>query len=150
MAKQHDAFQLRDLELALKAAADPSRTRILKLLEAGPLCVCQIQAVLALAPSTISKHLAILKVAGLVEDRRDGRWIHYALTASGRNPYAAAVLALLRGAPDKDAKVLADRRRLREVQAIPIEKLCAAPPLAVVAPPGKPRRRRKPEGRQHA
>ena len=47
---------MRDLELALKAAGDPTRTRILKLLESGGLCVCQVQAVLGLAPSTVSKH----------------------------------------------------------------------------------------------
>ena len=63
---------MRDLELVLKAAGDPTRTRILKLLESGGLCVCQVQAVLGLAPSTVSKHLSILKTAGLVEDRRDG------------------------------------------------------------------------------
>ena len=45
---------LRELETALKAAGDPTRTRILKLLEGGPLCVCQVQAVLGLAPSTVS------------------------------------------------------------------------------------------------
>ena len=49
---------MRNLEAALKAAGDPTRTRILKLLERQDLCVCQVQAVLRLAPSTVSKHLA--------------------------------------------------------------------------------------------
>lgn len=141
---------MRDLELALKAAGDPTRTRILKLLEPAPLCVCQIQAVLALAPSTVSKHLNILKVAGLVEDRRDGRWIHYALTEAGRNPYAAGVLALLRGTPDKDPKILADRRRLREVRAIPIDELCGVLPLANAAPQSRRIQHPKRKERQHA
>ena len=88
---------MRDFELAVKAIGDPTRTRILKLLEGGPLCVCQVQAVLGLAPSTVSKHLTLLRAAGLVCDRRDGRWIHYALTAEERNPYTRAVLAMLRG-----------------------------------------------------
>src|SRR5512143_2434718 len=99
---------MRELELALKAAGDPTRTRILKLLEARRLCVCQVQAVLRLAPSTVSKHLAILKLAGLVEDRRDGKWIEYALVAESRNPHAKAVLALLGGALERDPAVLAD------------------------------------------
>ena len=81
---------MRDFELALKAAGDPTRTRILKLLEGGGLCGCQVQAVLGIAPSTISKHLAILRNAGLVEDRRDGKWIEYALTPEGRNPFASS------------------------------------------------------------
>jgi DNA-binding transcriptional ArsR family regulator len=119
---------LRELEAALKAAGDPTRTRILKLLESGPLCVCQVQAVLGLAPSTVSKHLTLLRAAGLVSDRRDGRWIHYALAVEERNPYARAVLALLRGPLDRESRILEDRRRLRQVKSVPVETLCALPP----------------------
>ncbi len=119
---------MRALELALKAAGDPTRTRILKILEGGGLCVCQVQAVLRLAPSTVSKHLAILKTAGLVEDRRDGKWIEYALAPEGRNRYASSVLALLRGPLDRDPAVTADRKRLREIKAIPLAELCATTP----------------------
>src|SRR5512137_1549704 len=89
---------MRELERALKAAADPTRTRILKLLEDGPLCVCQVQAVLGLAPSTVSKHLTLLKAAGLVEERREGRWIEHRLARRSPNPHARRVLALLRAA----------------------------------------------------
>ena len=125
---------MRDFELALKAVGDPTRTRILKLLQGGGLCVCQVQAVLGLAPSTVSKHLTILKIAGLVEDRRDGRWIQYALADETRNPHARPVLDLLRGALDRDPAVLADRRRLREVKAIPLTKLCALPATQIPMP----------------
>jgi len=127
---------MRDLELALKAAADPSRTRILKLLEGGALCVCQIQAVLGLAPSTISKHLSVLKVAGLVDDRRDGKWISYALAVASRNPHAADVLHVMRGRLDGDPVVAADRRRLVVIRAIPMSELCAMPASRVPMPPG--------------
>lgn len=119
---------MRELEQALKAAADPTRTRILKLLEAGPLCVCQVQAVLRLAPSTVSKHLSLLKAAGLVEERRDGKWIEHRLAVRPRNPHARRVLALLRGALDRDPAVASDRRRLRAVTAVPRAELCALPP----------------------
>jgi ArsR family transcriptional regulator, arsenate/arsenite/antimonite-responsive transcriptional repressor len=119
---------MRDLELALKAAGDPTRTRILKLLERGGLCVCQVQAVLGLAPSTVSKHLAILKHAGLVEDRRDGKWIEYALTASGRNVYVKPILSMLRGPLDRDPAVVRDRKRLRAIAAIPLSELCDVRP----------------------
>lgn len=124
---------MRDLELALKAAGDPTRTRILKLLEGGGLCVCQVQAVLRLAPSTVSKHLAILRTAGLVEDRRDGKWTEYALSAEGANAYADAVLRMLRGPLDRDPLVVADRKRLREVRAIPLVELCATTPATRIA-----------------
>ena len=119
---------MRELETALKAAGDPTRTRILKLLEDRELCVCQIQAVLRLAPSTVSKHLAILKAAGLVDDRREGRWIHYSLAGDRFNPHASGVLQLVRGALDRDPKIMDDRRRLKEVVRMPPAELCALIP----------------------
>ncbi len=141
---------MRDFELALKAVGDPTRTRILKLLEGGGLCVCQVQAVLRLAPSTVSKHLTILKLAGLVEDRRDGKWIEYALTRESHNPHAARVLELLRGELDRDAAVVADRRRLREIKAIPLTELCSLPASKVPVPPRSIRPRRTRKERAHA
>jgi ArsR family transcriptional regulator len=129
---------MRDFELVLKAAGDPTRTRILKLLEAGGLCVCQVQAVLGLAPSTVSKHLAILRNAGLVEDRRDGKWTEYALASEGANPFAGALLRMLRGPLDHDPVVVADRKRLREIKAIPRVELC----VAFLARPRAPSRSR--------
>jgi len=140
---------MRDLELALKAAADPTRTRILKLLECRGLCVCQVQAVLGLAPSTVSKHLTILKLAGLVEDRREGKWIEYALAAEPSR-YAKAMLALLRGPLDRDPAVVTDRRRLRRVLAVPRDRLCSLSPARLQASlEPRPRRIRRKEP-QHA
>ena len=136
---------MRDLELALKAAGDPTRTRILKLLEDGGLCVCQVQAVLRLAPSTVSKHLAILRNAGLVEDRRDGKWTEYALAGGGSNSFANAVLRMLRGPLDRDPLVVADRRRLREVKAIPLVELCVTLPAGSRSRTGpRPLRKERP------
>lgn len=117
---------MRDLEAVLKAVADPTRLRVLKLLEAGELCGCQIQEVLGLSASTVSKHLAVLKSAGLALDRRDGRWIYYRLAPHPRNAYAASLLTWLRGPLDREAEVRADRKVLREVRRVPVEELCAA------------------------
>jgi DNA-binding transcriptional ArsR family regulator len=119
---------MRQLEAALKAAGDPTRTRILKLLEERELCVCQIQAVLRLAPSTVSKHLALLKASGLVGDRREGRWVHYALDRESHNAHAEAILRLLRGALARDPKILEDRQRLKRVLKVAVAELCAALP----------------------
>jgi DNA-binding transcriptional ArsR family regulator len=127
---------MRQLEITLKATADPTRTRILKILERGALCVCQIQAVLALAPSTVSRHLSVLKMAGLVTDRRAGKWIHYELSDGTGNPYAPQMLGILKGPLDRDPRILADRRRLREVCSIPVEKLCGYAPDAELVPGG--------------
>ncbi len=125
---------MRDFELALKAVGDPTRTRILKLLESGGLCVCQVQAVMGLAPSTISKHLTILKIAGLVEDQRDGKWIEYRLASESRNPHARPLLDLLRHTLAREAAVIADRKRLREIKAIPLTELCSLPAAKVPMP----------------
>jgi hypothetical protein len=56
----------------------------------------------------------------LVEDQRDGKWIEYALTRESHNPHAKRILALLSGDLDRDEAVVADRRRLREIKAIPL------------------------------
>ena len=70
--------------LQAKAIADPTRIRMLKLLEGGELCVCEIMEVLGLVQSTASKHLNILKTARLVESRKSGTWAYYRLTEEGR------------------------------------------------------------------
>jgi DNA-binding transcriptional ArsR family regulator len=76
---------LRDFLIVTKAIANPTRSRILKLLEAGEMCVCDIINVIGLKQSTISKQLNILKMAGLVDDRRDGTWIYYKLAEKDFN-----------------------------------------------------------------
>ncbi len=116
---------MRDLERVLKAAGDPTRTRILKLLKHGGLCVCQVQAVLGLAPSTVSKHLSLLETSGLVTNRRNGKWIEYTLATEAHNPYTQPVLALLDGALDRDPTIVADRRRLRVVIRVPLDEICS-------------------------
>ncbi len=62
-----------------KAVADPSRLRILKLLREGELCVCEIMTALDRRQSTTSHHLSVLKDAGLIKERRDGKWSYYRL-----------------------------------------------------------------------
>ncbi len=65
-----------------KALSEETRLRMLKLLEEGELCVCDIAAALEMTQPNISFHLAILKNAGFINDRRVGRWIHYDLNLS--------------------------------------------------------------------
>lgn len=73
---------MRDLLQVYKALSDETRLRIIKLLERGELCVCDIVASLDIIQPKISFHLSILKEAGLVKDRRVGKWIHYRLDDS--------------------------------------------------------------------
>lgn len=115
---------LETFETVAKAVADPSRVRILKLLEGGELCVCQITAVLDLAPGTVSKHLTGLKTAGLLQQRRDGKWVHYRLAERELNPYAQHFLGLVAASLADDPTVLEDRRILARVNAVPVQVLC--------------------------
>lgn len=77
-----------------KALGHDTRLRILNLLLGGEVCVCRIMEILQLPQSTASRHLGILKNAGLVEDRRDGIWVHYSL-ASKQMPLALQVMDAL-------------------------------------------------------
>jgi ArsR family transcriptional regulator len=65
-----------------KALSDETRLRILKLLENGELCVCHLVAAVDMAQPKVSFHLKALKEAGLVKDRRQGKWMHYRLNES--------------------------------------------------------------------
>jgi len=73
---------MKDLLQVYKALSDETRLRIIKLLEYGELCVCDIVASLDIIQPKISFHLGVLKEAGLVKDRRVGKWIHYRLDDS--------------------------------------------------------------------
>lgn len=109
-------MSLRRYEAVMKAVADPTRVRILKMLEPGELCVCQIIAVLALSPSTVSKHLFLLKSAGLVNDRKEKKWVHYSLDLRSADPYAAGILRQLSSWLERDPVVAGDRARLVEAR----------------------------------
>ena len=73
---------MRDLMTVIKALADENRVRVLMALGPKELCVCQIVELLGLAPSTVSKHMSILKQARLVDSRKEGRWMYYRLANS--------------------------------------------------------------------
>jgi ArsR family transcriptional regulator len=64
---------------AFRVLSDPTRLLILERLRNGERCVCDLQDLLDAAQSRLSFHLRVLKEAGMVSDRRDGRWVHYSL-----------------------------------------------------------------------
>ncbi len=63
----------------MAALSDPNRLRLVFALRHGERCVCQLIALLGLAPSTVSKHLAILQATGMIERSKKGRWVYYRL-----------------------------------------------------------------------
>ena len=78
-----------------KSLADGSRLRIVKMLQARELCVCEITETLGLAPSTVSKHLSILKAAGVIEDRKDGKWVYYRLLEFDDNSAEKRIISVI-------------------------------------------------------
>ena len=117
---------LREVGEALKAVGDPVRLRALKLLEAGELCVCQMTAVLGLSQPAVSRHLRVLRQAGLVVERKDGRYTYYRLDAA--SPVAEALHGLIPGWAEGDPAVRADRAALRKVLKRPLEDICGRSP----------------------
>ncbi len=107
-----------------KALADLQRVRILMMLQAGELCVCQIVEVLALAPSTVSKHLSILSAADLVLSRKDGRWAYYRLTEGTSGTFVRPVLTWLGDTLKSDGVIQQDRKKLGGIVACDPEALC--------------------------
>lgn len=73
---------MNDLLNIFKALSDETRLRILKLLEHGELCVCDIVAALDMIQPKVSFHLGTLKEAGLIKDRKQGKWVHYRIDES--------------------------------------------------------------------
>ncbi len=106
---------------AAKAVAHPARLRLLAMLRDGPLCVCQMTAVLKLATSTVSGHLLELKRGGLVAEEKRGKWVEYRLRAGG--PFARLLDEALALVAD-DPVAAADRDAVRGVTAVPVEVFC--------------------------
>lgn len=73
---------MQDLMNILKAMSEETRLRILKLLQNGELCVCDIVAALNMIQPKVSFHLSVLKEAGFLKDRKQGRWTHYSIDDS--------------------------------------------------------------------
>ena len=86
---------MRELMAVLKALADENRVRVLAALRPKELCVCQIVELLGLAPSTVSKHMAILKQARLVNSRKEGRWMFYRLAEDDATVEAEEMTSLV-------------------------------------------------------
>jgi len=118
------ASGMKSLLQITKALADRQRVRMLLLLQGKELCVCQIIAVLELAPSTISKHLSILSAAGLVEHRKEGRWAYYRLPAGSADAMVRSALQWVAQSLRHDEAIAKDVKKLNGVLRCDPEALC--------------------------
>jgi len=127
-----DIFVYADILIFMKATAqifkalsDETRLRIMALLVDGrELCVCDIMAALNLPQSTVSRHLAYLRNAGLVDDRRQGIWMHYR-TNKAAITHAADLFDLLAAMVFQSDQTAGDRRRLKEHLTAKKKSVCS-------------------------
>ena len=106
---------MREFMKITKSLSDETRIRTLLALKQGELCVCQITEIFGLAPSTISKHLSILSNAGLVESRKDGRWIYYQWPKHNVSAVVSEALGWINSALTRNPHVLEDARQLEDI-----------------------------------
>lgn len=105
-----------------KALAEPNRVRVVAALASRAACVCELAEALSLNQPNLSRHLRVLKEAGLVESRRAGGWTDYVLSRSRATAPFIRLVERLRAKDEilqKDARALAkaDRRRIRKCKA---------------------------------
>lgn len=114
-----------DIIAITKALSDPHRVRALFALRDGELCACQIIELLGLAPSTVSKHMSILKHAGLVANRKEERWMYYRLPEKECIP--TMVENMFRWIFDglgEDDTIADDQKSLSRIRNQDLSKLC--------------------------
>lgn len=111
-----------DKELFFRALADRTRLRLLNLIRSDEVCVCFFVEILKTNQPKISRHLAYLRRAGIVDARREGQWMHYRI-AEPADPDAARLLKDVMSWLANDQEMQRDRERL--------VKICCAPRLPV-------------------
>jgi ArsR family transcriptional regulator len=112
---------MREFIKVMKALSDPSRVKILKILQYKTMCVCEIQAAIGLAQPTISNHLKVLEDAGLVGYRKEGLWVNYHLADGVSSPYSASILGNLKHWLQEDPEIEA---LIQKLPAIRREDIC--------------------------
>ena len=108
-----------------KALSDENRVRALMMLSRGELCVCQLIEMLGLAPSTVSKHMSILRQARLVQARKEGRWMYYRLPDGDAPPCVLEAIQWMQNAIANDKQIVADGKQVKRVCKLDRDKLCA-------------------------
>ncbi len=115
------------------ALSDPSRVRLLAAVidppsATGEVCVCDLTDLIDLAPSTVSKHLSILRQAGLIDGRKDGRWMYYRAAREAEGRAVRDAIEWVRAAKGSDKQLTADARRMRTIVCQNASGACCVPP----------------------
>ncbi len=113
----------------LKALADPTRLRIVAVLLRNEVCVCELTAILGMEQSRISHQLRILRDADIVEDRRDRRWIVYAIPERSRPALDLLIKNFLKEKLAESNEITRDLARIKASleQSVRAERLSGSP-----------------------
>ena len=98
-----------------KALSDTSRLRILKMLQAKSLCVCEMQDVLGLAVSTVSKHLSILRDAGFIIEEKEGKWVNYMINPRPKDLRISSILSSLDFWISDEDIIIKDKKKIKNI-----------------------------------
>jgi ArsR family transcriptional regulator len=115
---------MREFMNITKALADSTRIRVLLALRQQELCACQITELFGLAQSTMSKHFYLLRQAGLVDSRKDGRWVYYALPGKGASAAVREALAWVHRSLADDPRIAEDQQNLKKILKCDPAVLC--------------------------
>lgn len=107
-----------------RALSDENRIRALLALKGRELCVCQLIEFLQLAPSTVSKHMTILKQARLVKGQKRGRWMYYQQVDSDAPPEVRQVLEWLHSCLPRSPRIKQDQNQVRMISRLDRYELC--------------------------
>jgi ArsR family transcriptional regulator len=113
LADEHTAHRVKSLTRLFRALGDETRLRIVALLSHGELCVCHLEKALDLSQPNVSRQLGILRMAGVVDARREGTWVYYALAVQDHEA-VATVLATLTETFGAERAIRADHAKLRK------------------------------------
>lgn len=106
-----------ELTEIFKALGDKNRFRIVMMLSLKKLCVCEITEGLGLAVSTVSKHLSILKYAGIIQDEKEGKWVNYFLDTDFLEKHGD-ILQTIKSKAENDKIIVRDRNLLKVLDRV--------------------------------
>jgi ArsR family transcriptional regulator len=110
----YEGLLMKKITNIFKALSDDTRLRVIKLLQERELCVCELMQVLDMSQPRISRHMSVLKNAGLVEDRREGKWVHYSLRKETQGKEIKILLDAMVVMANDDTIIRADKKTLKK------------------------------------
>ncbi|MGB9702799.1 MAG: ArsR/SmtB family transcription factor [Candidatus Kapaibacteriota bacterium] len=109
---------MNDLLNIFKILSDKNRLRILMMLYEQELCVCEIQEIIQVTISTVSKHLSILKSAGFIEERKKGKWVYYRIAKNFNNMPLKEILFILPSWLEGNEEIMNDLEKVKKIKEV--------------------------------